>query len=349
MYLRIRRQNGKQGRCKLILSLSGQAVVEMFAKFPKAANRTLARKLHTDYPKLFPTLERARSAIRYYRGSNGVENRKRTATIPFHLPKPTPDNPLSLPETDIVEYPPYKVNRNLERGLLLYDIHVPYHHPGAVELALRYARDFKVDHVILAGDFMDCYQLSTFDKDPSCRNFPGEIQAVRQMIMAISKALRHPKMIVMEGNHEFRMKRLLMRAAPVLLGCDEFRLDRLLGLKDFDADWVDEKRVIHEGNLSVFHGHEFGAFGIGGVVPARTLYMRTKATAVCGHCHQHSTYQEKDIHDGISICWTVGCLCELRPRYRPVNSWCHGFMLVEKDSHGWFQTHHKRILNGRIV
>jgi predicted phosphodiesterase len=333
----------------MILSLNGQAVTEMFVKFPKAANRTLAQKLHADYPKLFSTVEQARDAVRYYRGVHGDRSRENCASKEFHLPRPTVDNPLSLPSTDIVDYPPYKVARSLERGLIMYDMHVPYHHPGAVESALRYARDFKVDHVIIAGDFMDCYQLSTFDKDPSCRNFPGEIHAVRQMFMAISKALRHPKMIVMEGNHEMRMKRLLMRAAPVLLGCEEFRLDHLIGLKDFDADWVDDKRVVHEGNLAVFHGHELGKFGVGGVNPARTLYLRTKATAVCGHCHQHSTHQEKDIHDAIATCWTVGCLCELRPRYQPVNSWSHGFMLVEKDKRGWFQTHHKRIMNGRIV
>ncbi len=334
----------------MILSLSGQAVISVFEKFPKAGNRTLAQVLHKDFPKLFPSLERARSAIRYYRGVSGATNRKKEGPGKmFHLPKPTLDNPLSLPPTDIVDYPPYKVDKNLERGLLLYDMHIPYHHPGAVELALRYAQDFKVDHVIVAGDFMDCYQLSTFDKDPSCRDFPGEIQAVRQMFMAISKALHHPKIVVMEGNHEMRMTRLLMRAAPVLLGCDEFRLNHLIGLKDFDADWIDNKRVVQEGNLSVFHGHELGKYGVGGVQPARTLYLRTKATAVCGHCHQHSSHQEKDIHDNIATCWTVGCLCDLRPRYQPVNSWAHGFMLVEKDRHGWFQTHHKRIMNGRIV
>ena len=332
----------------MIQTLVGQRVAEALEKYPNAGLRTVARVLHSENPKLFTTLERARSAVRYYRGRNGNRHR-RLGTKEYHLPSPTPDNPLSLPETDAKDYPPYRVGKDFKRGLLLYDLHVPYHHPGAIEIALRAARDFKVDWVCFAGDLIDCYTLSTFDKDPRNRDFVGEIVSTRQLIMAVDKYLRHPKLVMMEGNHEFRFSRLLMRSAPALIGCEEFRLDHLLRLQDFGADWVDEKRIIEFGNLNVFHGHEFGKFGIGGVNPARTLYLKTKATSVCGHCHQHSAYQEKDIKDNLAACWTVGCLSELRPRYNPVNAWCHGFMLVEKDAHGWFETHHKRILNGRVV
>lgn len=326
-----------------------EKVLQLLEKFPETPSRTLARMLHRDWPLLFLDVEQARSVLRYYRGCIGKANRDRLSDETFVMPKKTIENPMGLPKSDIESFPPYIVDPSLKRGLVLYDVHVPYHVPAVIEMAVRAAKEFKVDHVLLPGDLVDCYELSDFEKDPRKRRFAHEIIMARQLLVAVHRELKAPKIIVSEGNHEARYSRKLRVSAPALIGIQEYRFNKLLHLDEIDADWVDNKRIIMEGRLAIFHGHELSKWGIGGVNPARTLYLKTKATAMAGHCHQHSVYQEKDMYDNIHTCWTVGCACELRPRYSPLNNWTHGFALIEKDKSGWFQVQSKRILGGRVV
>lgn len=49
-------------------------VKTMLEEYPDLPNRTIARMLFAQYPELFPTIERARRVIRYYRGVSGKHN-----------------------------------------------------------------------------------------------------------------------------------------------------------------------------------------------------------------------------------------------------------------------------------
>ncbi len=53
-----------------------QYVLFALEKYPEYPTRTLARKLHEDDKNLFPTIEKARSAIRYATGTKGKDQVK---------------------------------------------------------------------------------------------------------------------------------------------------------------------------------------------------------------------------------------------------------------------------------
>ena len=78
-------------------------------------------------------VESARSAIRYFRGAKGDKFRK------YADPRFARDfdvssfNPFGLPESDEVEYLPFKLPPSVGEFLCLYDVHVPFHSVGSVD------------------------------------------------------------------------------------------------------------------------------------------------------------------------------------------------------------------------
>jgi len=75
-------------------TINFDVIREAAAAMPQAANRTLARALHKQHPKLFPSVESARTSIRYYRGVNGTKHRRMSGA--GSVPKPLP---IEMPES----------------------------------------------------------------------------------------------------------------------------------------------------------------------------------------------------------------------------------------------------------
>jgi len=53
-----------------------------------------------------------------------------------------------------------------QRIIVLSDVHLPFHAPNAVELAIQVIKVWQPDRVIFNGDIMDFYAVSTHDKNP---------------------------------------------------------------------------------------------------------------------------------------------------------------------------------------
>jgi hypothetical protein len=136
--------------------------------------------------------------------------------------------------------------------------------------------------------------------------------------------------------------------APELLGVDRFEFKELFQLDKFGIELVEDKRVVKLGALNILHGHEY-RFAISNPVnPARGLFLRCKAHAICGHFHQSSHHTEKTVEQKIIATWSTGCLCDLHPEYAPLNNWVHGFAFVESTSDGKFNVQNKVIRNGKV-
>ena len=58
------------------LSPAWAYVHDMLTKYPNTPSLTLAKKIMTENPSMFTTVEAARSAIRYFRGAVGSKARK---------------------------------------------------------------------------------------------------------------------------------------------------------------------------------------------------------------------------------------------------------------------------------
>lgn len=325
---------------------------EIVTKFPNTPKASLAELLLKENPVLYEDKEDARHNIRKATGTAGKHHRdSRPALVKQeHYPNGRIYNPYELPEQDHYNHLPYKLNvKDGSRVGIICDIHIPYQDNEALTTTLDYLKKQKLTHLVINGDLLDCHELSTFEKDPNKRRFKEEIDIVKNFLIKIRSVFKTQKIVLKEGNHEERFLRFMRRKAPELLDFEVLSLPSLLGLKELDIDFISNKKVTQCGKLNIVHGHEFGHQIFSPVNPARGLFLRAKTNSIAGHHHITSSHSEKTLEDKPLGCYSIGCLCELHPEYRPINNWNHGFAIVEiVNNQGYFVVDNKKVLEGKI-
>jgi predicted phosphodiesterase len=315
-------------------------------EFPDTPTLTLAKKIYKEHPAMFKSLELCRSAIRYRRGNQGNKNRevlgngehKRengkagfTMELPKSIAKPLRDFRLPEGKTGIMS-----------------DGHVPYHDDRALKTTLEYLDWFGPDNILLNGDMVDFFSISRWEKNPEERNLARELQLARQFLAHLRERFRKSRIIYKIGNHEERWEKYMWAKAPEVCGVADFEIYALLDFAKYGIEEVKGKQRMKAGkNLTVIHGHEM--FGANAPVNfARTLQTNLGVCAIAGHRHQTSEHAFKNAHDKHIMCWSLGCLCDMRPEYAVLNKWNHGFATMELKKND-FIVDNKRIIGGDVV
>jgi len=307
---------------------------EAITKTPKSSTYAIARKLFADHPEVFRSIEQARTCVKRARDRAGKAPPAKTRAGRVPLPKPV--DAESVAPLDI----------DARSVLVMSDIHVPYHDEKALTTAVEYGIKADVDHVVLLGDILDFFSISRWEKDPRKRDFKREVEAGRQFFRAIRSAFPSAAITWKIGNHEERWESFLFQRAPELVGVDFLDLASIYETGEIAIlDRMQHPRVDH---INLIHGHEFGKSVFSPVNPARGLFLRSKATALCGHSHQTSVHVETNMNRTVTGCWSLGCLCDLRPRYAPYNKWNHGFAVITRDGE-LSRVDNLKIINGKIV
>lgn len=311
-------------------------------KFPDRNNRLIARYLHEHHTNAFPSIDAARSVVRYLRGASG----KKKPGNQEHV-KPVGWQRERMPESQSTVRHEIHIT-GAQKVLVISDLHVPYHDTAAIKAALDYGRKQRVDTVYINGDFADFYAVSRHDKDPS-RSLKDEIAQCRKMLRHIRSRFPDARIIYKVGNHEDRMERFLAKNAPVLLGIDEFAIPDILKLADLNIEYVPTLGLAFLGKLPVYHGHELPQGMSSPVNPARGIWMRVQDSMMCGHWHRSSVHTEKiGVRGKVKSCWSLGCLCNMTPDYAPVNRWSHGFAIVHINDDGTYEVDNKTIIGGVV-
>lgn len=318
----------------------GTFIVSLLKEFPNCSSHTLASIAIKRAPALFKHFEAARRIVRYYRGASGVDRRK-------YKIQNTPMKPIPPGITRMKDWKPFEIAGPC-RVLVVGDSHIPYHDAGSLRIAIESAKASKVNVILLNGDTLDCHAVSFWQTDPRERDFKNELGMCRDFLEHIRDSFPKAEIIYKLGNHEERWEKFMISKAPELLDVEEFQLSNLLRFKQFGISLVEDKRPILIGDLNVIHGHEY-KFAISNPVnPARGLFLRAKAYAMCNHFHQSSYHTEKNINEEIIATWSLGCMCDMHPQYMPMNNWAHGFAIVEVGNSGKFHVEQKIIRNGKI-
>lgn len=331
---------------------------EMAREMPNYPSRTIARFLAQKYPDVFRDTEDARLYVRRVRGNEGAakHTRAKHALDLRRQPGKQSDGVYPLPEPISESHTDWAVQRVSANTVgIISDIHIPFHDKVALDAAIRFLDQQKPDLILLLGDVVDFYSCSFWDKDPRRRfRLADELEAGKCFLEHIRDRFPKARIIYKEGNHEERLARNVWRDLPELAsamlpdGSPCTDLSTLLGFEDFGVEHIGNKQPILLGeHLYCLHGHEFRTSLTNSVNPARGLYLRTKANALCGDMHQTSHHSDPSIEKVISA-WSIGCLCHLRPAYMPLNRWNHGFALYQHHKGAWSVSNHK-ILHGKVV
>jgi predicted phosphodiesterase len=322
-------------------------LAELMRQFPGSGNQTIAKIAHARNPRLFTSLKSTTGIVQHMRG---VNNHSREKGIPeFMRPKSKAGQgcfpKLRDGKTFFQDWKPRIISGPC-RALILADLHIPYHYRDGIVLALQYGIDRGAGLLVLNGDICDCFSVSLWEKDPRRRNFKEEIEITRDFICELRDQFPHGRILFKLGNHEERLERYMFVKAPELLGLNEFEIPALFGLAKDEV--VADKRPIKIGQLNIIHGHEY-RFAISNPVnPARGFFLRCKSYVLGAHLHQSSYHAEKTIDQKNLAAWSIGCLCDLHPDYRPLNNWNHGFAFVEVAADGKFHVENKFISSGKV-
>ncbi len=321
-------------------------VRDLIRKHPNAPARTLARRLVEEVNGAL-TLEQARSRIRSILGLNGEPRRKQSHDKPLHRPPRKAGERLAMPPSQAEPWLPFDLGITGKVGVLS-DIHVPYHDETALRAAVDHLQGEKVDALLLNGDWADFYSISRHEKNPKHRNFKNELHAGRELLKWLRQEFPEARFVAKLGNHEERWASWLWQHAPEISDDPIMGIDNWYGFHNLGIDLVADKRIVLAGALPILHGHEKGNGISSPVNQARGAFMRLHHTVLEGHGHRTSTHSEPDMMGRETVCFSTGCLCDMRPAYARLNKWNHGAAVVTVHADRTFDVENFRIQAGKV-
>jgi predicted phosphodiesterase len=325
----------------------GIIAMKYIEKFPNSSKNTLAEKMYNENPLVFNDAEHARTVIRHYTGAMGNKTRKPTSPNLIMESDFTRENPYGLPESEEKPSVIYKMPIANNNILVLSDVHLPYQNNKALTLALDYGKKENINTILLLGDIMDMHKASFHEQDPKKRDLAYEFELCRNFLDVLQKAFPLAKIFFKEGNHEMRWERYLRVKAPVILDMQEFRLQTILRLGERGITWIANNQVMKIGKLYAIHGNEYK--GSGGINAARTLWLRSGESTICGDKHKTQTMLKTNISGKVHGTFVIGCLCELNPDYLTLNEWNLGFAVIKVLKGGEFEVYNKSIIDGKVL
>lgn len=318
------------------------------------STRTLARKIVKENPGIFPDqsakeIDSVRAGIRTHRGAMG-EARRHLQMDTFKREEMKPSDYMAqfIQKGDRTSCDVWLLPDNIEKPLILSDLHIPYHHQPSIDASLDYGFKEGIDAIYINGDLIDFAKISRWSKDPKIKSVQVEVDQALDFLEGVS-GLGVPVFLKL-GNHEDRWNRYLLDQAPELEDLDALQIRRLLNLDEFNIPLIDSKQRAKFGDhLNVIHGHEFGQSIFSPVNPARGLFLRAKTNIIAGHNHQTSSHHEANLNGSPTACFSTACLCDLQPDYRPFafTKWNHGACIVELED-GDFTVDNFSVIDGKI-
>jgi len=322
-------------------------ICKYLTKFPDIPTLTLAKLLIKEHPKAFLSVEACRSAIRYRRGNIGERCRKNTAKTKKSTFRPNGTAGFKFEMPESIASPSKDFYMPEGDTLVMADIHIPYHDKRALQVAVDHGRRKKVNNILIAGDGMDFFSISRWDKNPEERNLPKELELCRHFVAYLRERFPEARIIYKIGNHEERWEHYLWAKAPELCGCAFTTFQSIMDFDRWGIETVNGKQKVKFGkHLTAIHGHEIPN-GSTPVNFARTLQSKLGVCAIGGHRHTTSEHSHKNADGKYVTCWGLGCLCDMSPDYAIINSWNHGVAIVRLKNDD-FEVKNSRIIDWKV-
>lgn len=223
---------------------------------------------------------------------------------------------------------------------------IAIHDAAAVDLALRFVKDFKPDHVILGGDILDCGAISHHNKQK-----PGRTEGMRILsdaqecrALVIEPLAKVANKTFITGNHEAWLTDL----TDDIPGVDGmFDINTLLGLEKWKV--VEQGGYFNLGRLFFIHGDTLS----GSEMVAKNAVVNYEKSIRFGHFHTYSAYTKNSAIDykfgrtGVAC----PCLCSKNPAYTKAkpNRWVQGLCYGWVFPDGGFADQVALITNQRMV
>ena len=224
--------------------------------------------------------------------------------------------------------------KQYELIVIANDFHVPFHDKKALKLLERFLRDQKPDVFVINGDFLDMWEISQFDRQPKVgKTIQEEIKEGKKILNRFRAILPNTKIIYVEGNHEFRLRKYLIKAAPQLYGFPGLSVTDFLDLKKLNITYkaIQEGATrfsdswVRMGDLYVGHWNKVNKHA---GYTAKSLLDEKGVSLVQGHTHKYGVSSRRYVDGKMLVGVENFCLCRLDPHYVNKPSWSQGFSVV---------------------
>ena len=219
-----------------------------------------------------------------------------------------------------------------------FDRHAPQFDPVVDAIALEFIKDFKPHYRIAGGDWQTVDQVSNFQNE-SDFDLKDEFEHNEQTLLQFG--ITH----YLEGNHEFRLRRLgtaLDRRLRSMVN-----LARNLHLKDHGIrllPYHPREGVLKIGCLKIIHGFYYNEY-----MAKKTAIVY--GTCVFGHAHRFQTFQSREAFEN-HVGFSIGMMGRLDQTWADTHApmgWAQGFVFGYLHRNGWFDLYPVRINRGRVT
>jgi len=194
----------------------------------------------------------------------------------------------------------YTVTEGRKRGLILPCVHAPFHNVRQMDANLELIRYIKPDFVVIMGDFLDAFSVSSHNRGQW--EMPGltlqqEYDESNVVLDVLDQAMGDCEKVYLEGNHEERIRRFKKPVDNAKLG--GAIIDYHQGLRLAERGYISlapyrEARCFI-GDLCIIHGVYWG-------VHAAAKHLKELNQNVA-FCHTHRWQQ---FSNGRSTAYNIG-------------------------------------------
>lgn len=208
---------------------------------------------------------------------------------------------------------------DIEKVLVLPDLHIPFHKEDVIIDAIK--DNSNVNLIVLAGDVLDCFSVSSFPKEMHIPLY-DELKVASAFLRKIDRLTPNTKKVIFRGNHEFRFKRYLAKFQSEFSPLVSDDILEILKNGFTYRDYRNVKKTVEPlsdnytvidswyyiyKDLVIAHPTSFSK------IPMRTCvstydYFKNQGVdfnaIAIGHTHKAGTL----IHGGTLLC-ELGCLC----------------------------------------
>jgi len=133
-------------------------------------------------------------------------------------------------------------NRRFQSLLHVTDIHDKECDPFWRRIMMETAQRVQPEKIVIGGDLFDLPEFGKYGVDPREWDVVGRIRWVHDFLAQLRQAAPDAELVLVEGNHEYRLLRHLAEATPamrsVLADLHGFTVPRLLGLDAYEINYV---------------------------------------------------------------------------------------------------------------
>lgn len=207
--------------------------------------------------------------------------------------------------------------------LFISDIHAPYQDNMAIRAVIAFGKELQPDRIILMGDIVDFYAISSFRKDPiRALQLQKEIDEAVSILRIIRNEFPKIPIDLIQGNHEQRLQKYLWTKASELSGLRQLNVPALLKLESFNITYHSTGRMKYRG-LMIKHGDKVRKHS---AYTARGEFDETGLSGISAHTHRIGLHCQTN-EAGRYFWYEIGCLCKLNAEYMEgkTPNWQQGF------------------------